>query len=760
MSGLRTETNSSKLLILVCVVIIAGALHVARDVFIPIAVAVLLSFFLGPLVNRLTKWGVPNIAAVLATVGFAFTILGFVGWLVSAQFVNLVNELPNYQENMRSKISAISESREGVFSRGSDVVRSLRQEIEQEADEVVEPQQSDEPEPILVEVEEGPASPIELLSQYAGPLLGPVGMAGITLILVIFILIQRNDLRDRFVKLVSGGNLNLATQTVDDAARRITRYLLMQMVINVTYGVPLGIGLYFIGVPNALLWSLLATLLRFLPFVGPWIAAFFPISLSIAVDPGWSMPLMVIGLVILLELISNNVIEPWLYGSSTGLSVVALLFAALVWTWIWGPIGLFLSTPLTVCLLVIGKNVPSLAFLNVILGSEPALAPQARLYQRMLAMDSESLFDLTDEFLESNSLTAFYDDMLIPALALAEHDRHAGTLAERRQQFIIQSARDLIEDLGTRFAHPVGDSVAPGPVICIPAQDEADGLMALMLAQLLNESGIRAESNDQLMENVIERTDQTGAKAICICAIPPGAVSAVRKRCRRLHVAGERVEVIAGIWDRSGSAPAVKKRLGPACPDRVALSLADALEQISSVFQALVYSAPAPFQEEETRRLEAIKKMGLVDLPPEKMYDAVAHKLAETFDVPVSMVTVMDADPQFWNSRVALPFAELRESSQAFPLLGQVVALDELLVIEDMAKDERFAGSQLSRKDGVRFYAGALMRTLDGHDVGALCVVDTKPRTITDEQKWVLKLLAGYLMRAGEGGEGGKESAA
>lgn len=752
-----------KILTVVGIIIIAGALHVAREIFIPIAVAGLLSFLLAPLVKRLVKLGLPNVAAVLATVGFAFTVLGVVGGLVSAQFVNLANELPKYQENIRAKIGAISEPGGGVFSRAAEMLGSLRQEIEAETAEATGGASAEESEPITVVVQEPPPDPLALLTQYAAPFLSPVGMAGITLIFVIFILLQRNDLRDRFVKLVSGGNLNLATQAVDDATQRITRYLLMQLVINATYGIPLGIGLYLIGVPNALLWGLLAILLRFLPFVGPWIAAFFPISLSIAVDPGWTMPLLVIGLVVMLELISNNVVEPWLYGASTGISVVALLFAALAWTWIWGPVGLFLSTPLTVCLLVIGKNVPALSFLNVILGSEPVLVPEARLYQRMLAMDPEGMLDLADKFLESNTLSGFYDRMLLPALAMAESDRHAGTLAERRQQFIMQSTRDLIEDLGERFSEAVESTSSQRQVLCVPAQDEADELTALMLAQLLNTSGISAESGttSQSIANLLRRREEVGAAVVCICALPPGAVAGARKVCRRFREAGLEAKLIAGVWDPSQSATGVERRLAATCPDLVATTFADAFVQISRMVRSIsAPMAPAPIPSDEAERLAEVKRLGLVDTPPEEIYDAVTRRLATAFDVPISLVTIIDADRQFWKSQVGLPedLAKVREGPRETSVCGHVVALNELMVIEDLAKDERFANNPFVKERGIRFYAGAPLRTKSGHVVGSLCVIDTKPRTITEEKKWLLQLLADQLMGRAEGptGRGGE----
>lgn len=587
MNGVRPEGKQSNLLIFIGVVVIAGALHVAREVFIPIAVAALLSFLLAPLVKRLVRWGFPNIAAVLTTVGFAFVVLGVIAWLVSAQVVNLAHQLPNYQENMRAKISAVSEQDEGVFSRVAEMIGSLRSEIQQEPKEGSPDDRSTEPDPIAVRIEDPPADPLQLLAQYAGPVLGPLGLAGVSFIFVIFMLLQRNDIRERFVRLVSGGNLNLATQAVDDAAQRITRYLVMQMVINVTYGIPLGIGLYFIGVPKALLWGILATVLRFIPFVGPWIAAAFPISLAIAVDPGWTMALMVIGLVVSLELISNNMIEPWLYGTSTGISIIALLVAALVWTWIWGPVGLFLSTPLTVCLLVLGRNVPSLGFLNVMLGSEPVLAPEARLYQRMLSMDSESVFDMADEHVKSHSLADFYDRLLVPALAMAERDRHAGALAERRQHFILQSTRDLIEDFGDRLVKPVDESSQGGKVLCLPADDEADELTALMLSQLLAESGVTAESvsTAESIDELVARTRTKEVKAVCICAVPPEAIAGARRKCRRLRKAGIEGTLVVAIWDFAQDSATIQRGLATTCHDFVATTFTDARSRISKIIR-------------------------------------------------------------------------------------------------------------------------------------------------------------------------------
>ena len=260
-------------------------------------------------------------------------------------------------------------------------------------------------------------------------------------------LLQREDLRDRIIRLVGSGDVARTTEAMNDAAKRISRYLLMQLVINVLYGLPVGVGLYLIGVPNPILWGLLATILRFIPYVGPMIAALFPIALSFAVAPGWTLPLLTIALFVTLELIINNVLEPWLYGSSTGLSPVAVLVAVVVWTTLWGPVGLLLSTPLTVCLVVLGRHVPQLAFFDVLLGDEPALPPEIKFYQRLLARDPDEATELAEEYLEDEPLEKLYDSVIIPALGLAEQDRLRGSLDRAAVQGIAEDTIGIIEYL-------------------------------------------------------------------------------------------------------------------------------------------------------------------------------------------------------------------------------------------------------------------------------------------------------------------------
>jgi predicted PurR-regulated permease PerM len=352
-------------------------------------------------------------------------------------------------------------------------------------------------EPVTVRIESPESQPLEIIQTVVGPLLAPLATAGLVIIFVIFILLEQEDLRDRFIKLAGAGDLQKSTQALNDAAARVSRYLLMQLMVNMTYGIPIGIALYFIGVPNAVLWGLLAAVLRFVPYLGPFLAASFPIALAFAVDPGWSMLLWVIGLFLLAELISNNVIEPWLYGSSTGLSSLAIIMAAIFWTTLWGPVGLFLATPLTVCLVVIGRYVPRLEFLGILLGSDPVLAPEERLYQRLLAGNLEEAVEIAEDYVDEHSSREFYDHVAIPALRLAENDRQRSTTDTNYRRLVANTAICVVKEVEEHIREKAASSKDADPsdktrsagipdksILCIAGRTELDRAAAEMLARL------------------------------------------------------------------------------------------------------------------------------------------------------------------------------------------------------------------------------------------------------------------------------------
>ena len=373
-----------------------------------------------------------------------FAVLGIAAWTAVVQMTALAPKMPEYQDNFQAKLHAVNDYFIATLSKVTRTAEDVGQNLPQ-AQQAKAPQGTDEW-PYSVHVLSAPASPLQLLGQTFGTLVEVLGLAGIVVILVVFFLVRREDLRDRFIRLAGKGQATVTTQMLEDAATRVSRYLSMLFLINASFGIAVGIGLYLIGVPNAILWGILATTLRFVPYIGTWIAAVAPIGLAMAISTGWLAPILTLGLFVALELLCGNVVEPWLYGRGTGVSGVAVLVAAVFWTWLWGIVGLLLATPLTVCLLVIGKHVPQLSFLHILLGNEPVFEPKRRVYQRLLAGDQEEATELVDDDLENKPLVEVYDTLLIPALALAETDWHRGELDEGRHKFILQSLKEMINE--------------------------------------------------------------------------------------------------------------------------------------------------------------------------------------------------------------------------------------------------------------------------------------------------------------------------
>ena len=458
--------------------------------------------------------------------------------------------------------------------------------------------------PYSVRVLSSPASPLEVFSGVFGTVLGVLGSAGIVIVLVVFFLIRREDLRDRFIHLIGKEQVTVTTQMLEDAGTRVSRYLSMLLLINATFGIAVGIGLYLIGVPNAILWGILAATLRFVPYVGPWIAAAMPIGLSMAISTGWVAPLLTIGLFLALELFSNNVMEPWLYGKRTGVSAVAVLVAAVFWTWLWGVVGLLLATPLTVCLLVIGKHVPQLSFLDILLGNEPVFEPKRRVYQRLLAGDQEEATELVDDDLENRSLVEVYDTLLIPALALAETDWHRGELDENRHKFILQSLREIIHERGegqpeAPAKEGAEEGSAPRPcILCLPARDEADEIAGMMLAQLLatGERLVQSVSFTAAASELVDLVERRKPDVVCISATPPAAVMHARHLCKHVRSRFPEVPVVVGLWNAQGDLSKARTRIGGAGTTHVVATLAEAQEQVRLLIQPLVRSSEQQVQ--------------------------------------------------------------------------------------------------------------------------------------------------------------------
>jgi predicted PurR-regulated permease PerM len=594
---------------------VIATLYFARDLFIPLALASLLTFLLSPLVVRIERW-LGRIAAVLLVVVTIFAATGAAGWVLTRQLVDLATKLPDYKENIRTKLRSIKLPSGGVFTKISETAEELKKDLPGAQTPIQEAVPAARAPTTSVALPSSPAAapvqvgetfrvnPVDLAQHLLAPLVGPLGTAALVLLLVIFMLLRREDLRRRLIRLIGKGRISSATQAMDDAGSRVFRYLFMQLVVNVSYGIPVAIGLYFIGVPNAVLWGACAAVLRFIPYLGPWIAAAIPVALSLAVSPSWTMPLLTIGLFVLLELLSNNVMEPWLYGTSTGVTPIALIIAAVFWTWLWGPVGLILSTPLTVCLVVMGRRVPNLSFLSVLLSDEEALTPAEDFYHRLLTIDEQDELEFVESYLKANSLTALYDSVFVPVIIATETDHRLELLDDEQRSFIEQSLRDIIEDLGT--VPQVGlkidasgaaaqdtashNAVAPFRVYCLPARADRDELAGAMLTQLLQQQGFAAQNAPGKLAagELLDLVEESNVNAACISVVAPSTVIHARYLCVKLRARFPQLRIVIGLWAMTQGVTDAARRLRDSGADEVVTAIGDAVVQFAKHAPTLV----------------------------------------------------------------------------------------------------------------------------------------------------------------------------
>ena len=437
-------------------VIIIMLLYFGREIIIPIALAILLSFVLAPLVGLLQRVRVPRGLAVVSVVIIAFALIFAMGSLLATQLAQLAGDLPRYQSTISEKIQSFRETTagRGTLERASGMLKDLSKELDKPKDAATalgsgtSPKASAPLKPVPVEVLQPDPGALESLQSLISPLLHPLATTGIIVIFVIFILLQREDLRNRLIRLAGSHDLQRTTAALDDAASRLSRLFLIQLLLNGSFGIIIGTGLWLIGVPSAILWGILAAVLRFVPYIGAAIAAAFPLALAVAVDPTWSMLLWTLALFVVVEPIVGHVIEPMVYGHSTGLSPVAVVASATFWTALWGPIGLVLATPLTVCLVVLGRHVESLEFLDVMFGDRPALSPPEIFYQRMLAGDPTEASEKAEEFLKERSLSSYYDEVALKGLQLAQADAERGALDHGR----LTKIRDAVSEFASNIS--------------------------------------------------------------------------------------------------------------------------------------------------------------------------------------------------------------------------------------------------------------------------------------------------------------------
>ena len=600
MTQRRSTPETVRLFGLIAGVVVVATMYFAQAVLVPFALAMLLSFLLTPLVRLLEKLRLPRVPAVLLVVILAMGAAISVGIVVADQLVDVTSQLPTYRVNIQKKLAFLHDGGRTSVVRATEAVSELGKEIVQALPGAAPAMRQRSGrittelkpgEPIEVQVVKPPVSAWESFSA----VLTPIGVAGVVLVFTVFILLRLEDLRNRFIRLVGHNHITLMTQALDDASRRIGKYLLLQLIVNGLYGVVVGGALHFIGLPNALLWGVIAAVLRFVPYIGPPVAAMLPIALSLAVFDGWTRSLAILGLFLVIEIVVGNFIEPMLYGANTGISSLAILVAAVFWTLLWGPIGLVLSTPLTVCLVVIGRHVPQLKFLHVLLGDEPVLTPEMHFYQRMLASDLGEARQVLDQNLKGKRLQELYDSVVIPALGTAQRDRFQNDLDETAADNLVQNTRDLVEELNEEYAEPEGAKPASSVdlgrvpartihVVCVPTRSSADETIGVMLVQLLERKGEQAQC--VAIGHTAETIDQLvhdNPDVVVVSALQPFALTHARKLYAQIRTRLSATPILIGLWNFNGPIESVAARFGPGMTEMIVTNLAIAVEKIRTL---------------------------------------------------------------------------------------------------------------------------------------------------------------------------------
>jgi predicted PurR-regulated permease PerM len=597
--------------------VVLGALYVGREVFLPVVLSVLLAFVIAPLVDLLRRLRIARVPAVIAAVIVALGIVTALGATIGLQLAGLASELPRYQTTVSQKMSSL---REGALGRLPNLVKNVGRQIEQAAQEepkaAVPADTRANPRPMPVEVHAPESTPLQLAKSVLLPLAEPLATIGIVFVVLVFILLQREDLRDRMIRLFGSDDLHRTTAAMDDAARRLSRYFLIQLALNAAFGVMISIGLWVIGVPSPLLWGIFAALMRFVPYIGSFIAGALPVALAAAVDPGWSMALLTLALFVVSEPLMGHVIEPLVYGQSTGLSPFAVVLSAIFWTWLWGPVGLLIATPLTLCLVVLGRHVERLEFLDVLLGDRPALTPAENLYQRMLAGDPDEALEFAEQLLKERSLTSYYDEVALRGLQLAANDAGRGVLNGAQLERVKEAIQALVGDLSAHEdvepepkemeAEPVAapesekpqirDPAVPedtppehlvpeawrteGAVMCIAGRGPLDEAASTMLAQLLRKHrlGTQVVPHRAVSRSAIMGLDVSSVRMVCISYLEiSGTPAHLRYLLRRLRQRIPHAPILVGLWPADEAILKDEKLRGVVGADYYVASLREAV---------------------------------------------------------------------------------------------------------------------------------------------------------------------------------------
>jgi predicted PurR-regulated permease PerM len=598
----RTRSNEfprvEPLLVLAVTVLI---LYFARELLIPLAFALTLAFLLAPAVGRLEIRRVPRVLAVAITGILAFSIICAVGYVVAGQLLNVARSLPAYRVSIQQKMSSVHSPAEQSLQKAFTAVEDISGDLATGTTSAhAQPPAQPQPVRVIDPDRTQLQSTAELLMRF----LRPIGTFGVVIVFTIYLLMKREDLRHRILLLAGMGRISVMTQALQDAATRISQYLLFQAAVNATYGTLFGLGLYLIGVPNATLWGVLAGILRIIPYVGTATSVVLPLVVSIAISPSWLQPVLVVCLFLVLELTATNFVEPWLFSSRTGISSLALLAMAIFWALLWGWPGLILSTPLTVCIVVLGRFVPQMSFLHTLLGTDAELSAEALFYERLLAMDQQEAHAVANRFLEGKPLVELYDSVLIPALALVEQDRHQGILDDVRCNFFFLSIGELVAeltdyhpkettdaDINTPIFPPLPPRQSDFAVICISASDQADELTTHMLGQLMEQASHQTLllSANSVSSEILDSLAHEPNTVVFISALPPFAFSQARAICQRVRSHLPHNRIVIGLWstpEEPDQSPELAiERFGPGKPTVIVNTLAQALKQITQWHQ-------------------------------------------------------------------------------------------------------------------------------------------------------------------------------
>ncbi len=597
---------------LVTIAIVVTALWIGQVILIPIALAAIVTFLMSPLVTRLDRVHVPRVLGVVIVAGTVTALLVGMGYLMVGQLSQLADELPQHRTNIREKLADLREfTRGGTIERVQTTIRDITEEVESDVAEeeqqaaAAAPADATPPveldEPVRVQVVE----PRRLLGDpgVLSPVADLAATVGLAMLLSIFMLINREDLRNRLVSLAGRSSIVVTTKALAEAGQRISRFLMMQLIVNASMGLAVGLGLYFLGVPYALVWGISAAVLRYIPYVGPWIAALLPIFVSLVTAPGWEQVLLVVGMFLVLELLSNNVMEPLLYGQSVGLSTIAVIVSAIFWAWIWGPIGLVLATPMTVCLVVVSRYLPELTFIDRLLSEGPALNADLSLYQRLLARDEDEAADIVEAYLDKHSITETCDQLLLGALLALKRDLAADRIMADDGDFVASALDEIVDDLWTSVAEESAttETSARALVLGLPVRDRLDEIALQLLGVLMSDERCDFEvlAADALIGEKIAEVDARRPAAVCIVSLPPGDLTAVRHAAKRLRARVSRPTLFVGRLGGGSESDRSRDLLRTAGVRDVGFDLAKLKELLRPVVQQAIAAAPVESETDE-----------------------------------------------------------------------------------------------------------------------------------------------------------------